>query len=192
MAEQDNERRMDQLLDSLLAGYSDAGPRPGFESRLLANLREQATPQRSPAWGRIWAWTGITTAAAALAVILAVSYFGRQVPRTAPVANHSPAPVPQPMRKPSAPQQVVAVKAHHRKPVQRLVPTAVTAEVRQEVFPTPTPLSEQERFLLKYLTRTPKREVIAQSRAEKSATEEAFAGATPEVQAIFQRSNSTR
>jgi hypothetical protein len=192
MAEHDNERRMDELLDSLLASYSGAEPRPGFESRLLANLRGQATPQHSPGWGRIWAWMGIITAAAALAAIFAVSYFGRQVPHTAPVASHFPEPVPQPVQKPSASQQVAAVKTHHRKPVQRGIPIVITAEVRQEVFPTPVPLSEQERLLLGYMARTPKQEVIAQGRTEKPVTEEAFAGATPEVQAIFQRTNSTR
>ena len=35
MAEQDNEKRLDQLLDSLLTTYSDVQPRPGLETRIL-------------------------------------------------------------------------------------------------------------------------------------------------------------
>ena len=36
-------------------------------------------------------------------------------------------------------------------------------EVRQQVFPSPSPLSEQEKLLLRYLSRTPREELVAQS-----------------------------
>jgi len=41
------------------------------------------------------------------------------------------------------------------------------AEVKQEVFPSPTPLTEQEKLLLQYLRKTPREEVVAQSHPDK-------------------------
>src|SRR5437763_15288478 len=35
---------------------------------------------------------------------------------------------------------------------------------RLEVFPTPTPLSDQEKLLLHYMARTPREEIVAHSR----------------------------
>jgi hypothetical protein len=40
MADQEKDRQVDKMLDSLLANYSSAEPRPGLETRILANLRE--------------------------------------------------------------------------------------------------------------------------------------------------------
>ena len=45
-------------------------------------------------------------------------------------------------------------------------PIAVV-DVRLEVFPAPTPLSDQERLLMQYLASTPKEEVAAQSHSDK-------------------------
>jgi hypothetical protein len=38
---------------------------------------------------------------------------------------------------------------------------------RPAIFPTPTPLSEQEQLLLLYLARTPREEVVAQSHPDE-------------------------
>ena len=44
MADQEKNKRMqiDDMLNSLLANYSSAEPRPGLETRILANLQEAA------------------------------------------------------------------------------------------------------------------------------------------------------
>jgi hypothetical protein len=43
MADQEKDKQMqiDDTLDSLLANYSSAEPRPGLETRILANMREE-------------------------------------------------------------------------------------------------------------------------------------------------------
>ena len=48
MADQEKDKQMqiDEMLDSLLANYSSAEPRPGLETRILANLREQQKRKR--------------------------------------------------------------------------------------------------------------------------------------------------
>src|SRR5258708_12720478 len=51
----------------------------------------------------------------------------------------------------------------HIKPRAAQAPTPEVAEVKQEVFPSPTPLTEQEKLLLQYLRATPREEVVAQS-----------------------------
>lgn len=43
------------------------------------------------------------------------------------------------------------------------------AEVRQEIFPTPLPLSDQERLLLQYLARTPKEEIAVHAHEDEPA-----------------------
>src|SRR2546423_12241288 len=70
MAEQDKEQHLDQLLDSLLATYSDAKPRPGLEIRLLANLRA-AEQQKSTSWRWRWLLAG-ATAALIFAIVMAI------------------------------------------------------------------------------------------------------------------------
>jgi hypothetical protein len=52
---------LDELLDSLLSGYSAAEPRPGLETRILANVRAQAAQRRR---------ASIATLAAAAAMLM--------------------------------------------------------------------------------------------------------------------------
>src|SRR5215470_15520245 len=77
MAERENEKRLDELLDSLLAGYSDAQPRPGLQTRLLANLRTRSAVDSritNPGLNRLlWA---AATATVVIAVALTI-YFLR-------------------------------------------------------------------------------------------------------------------
>ena len=44
--EKDKQMQIDDMLDSLLANYSSAEPRPGLETRILANLRGEAEKNR--------------------------------------------------------------------------------------------------------------------------------------------------
>ena len=46
-----NDRKLEEMLDSMLSTYSSAEPRPGLETRILANLKEQSA-QRTPGWSR--------------------------------------------------------------------------------------------------------------------------------------------
>ena len=198
MAEQDNEKRLDQLLDSLLATYSDVQPRPGLQTRILANVRAQM-PQPSRPWVLGWIWAGVAITSTVLAAVLLVRYFGPTVPPPPSLANHTrPVIAPVQTRVAQPPSAV-----HARGGVEAFPPVhgskvpdpaiAMTApDVRQEIFPAPTPISEQERLLLGYLAGTPQEEVIAQSRPERPVVDEGLQGQPlPETQPL-QHSNSTR
>src|SRR5215467_11533405 len=64
MADQEKEKRMDDMLDSLLANYSSAEPRPDLETRILANLRDAEGREAGRGWwGLKWMWAAAAVAA---------------------------------------------------------------------------------------------------------------------------------
>jgi len=165
MADQEKDKRVDEMLDSLLANYSSAEPRPGLETRILANL-QGAAGNESPAgwWNFRWLWAGMVTAAIIVAAVL-ISGRHRVEPPTHVIVRTSQ-PAPQPEIQPRTPivRQETA-KVHRRKP--STVPTAqrnatLALSERPANFPTPAPLSEQERMMFIYLENTPREVVIAQ------------------------------
>ncbi len=70
MADQEKDRQMDEMLDSLLANYSSAEPRPGLETRILANLREAEKKAPQGWWSFKWIWAGAVAAAIIIAAVL--------------------------------------------------------------------------------------------------------------------------
>jgi hypothetical protein len=165
MADQEKDKQMqiDEMLDSLLANYSSAEPRPGLETRILANLHEaEKTPQ---GWGNFkWLWAGAVAAAIIVAAVLIGGRHRIAPPTNVIVKTNSPAPQPeiQP-RAPIAPKETARI--HRHKPPAPALPQNANLALSQRpaVFPTPTPLSEQEQLLLRYYTGTPREEVVAQS-----------------------------
>jgi hypothetical protein len=169
MADQEKDKRMDEILDSLLANYSSAEPRPGLETRILANLQGEAGNQ-SPAgwWSFKWLWAGMVTAAIIVAAVLIIGRHLVEPPTHVVVKISQPA--PQPEIQPHAP--AVRNETVRIRPRKSLAPTrpqnaALGLNERPAVFPTPTPLSEQEKLLLSYLAGTPREEVIAQSHPDE-------------------------
>ena len=200
MAEQDNEKQLDQLLDSLLSRYSDAQPRPGLETRILATVRAQAGEQKRSGWRQIWIWAGAAAAIAIVTAIMMMNHSARRIPDTPTIAN-TPQPTVMPPKNPPAEHQRVAERPlqprrPQRAPQQQVRPVMVAQSheaVRQEVFPTPAPLSDQERMLLGYLAGTPRQEIIAQSKPDQPSLDETLEEQiVPETQPVIQRSNSTQ
>ena len=137
------DRELDQLIDAALPSYSAAEPRPGLEHRILTNAVEEY-PRR----GRFaWAWALAVPAAACLLAFL--FFAGRHnsyrstleatattapattaaSPRETPATDSFPSP-----RKGSIP---------HKLPTQ----PSTTRETlpKEEVFPSPSPLTAEER-----------------------------------------------
>lgn len=164
-----NENWTEKLIDAHLEAPNAVESSLGFESRLLAQVAERRATRRSPAFWMVWAST------AAVAAVIAIVLFTR------PVAQ-KPAPVET--AKTSTPAQSMpagAVPSVGRSPLvaRRNVPkqrrdegVAVAVNARQEVFPAPAPLSEQERMAFAYLRGTPRSEVIAMSRPEPELPQE--------------------
>jgi hypothetical protein len=199
MADQEKDKQMDELLDSLLAAYSSAEPRPGLETRILANLsaaeREVATARW---WNWKWLWAGMAVAAAL--IIIAVALIGGRHRIAAPptvVQTQQPAPS-QPEVQSSAPAiHSETARIHSRKPSTAPITQQNATLARRDrpaVFPTPTPLSEQEQLLLRYYASTPRDEVIAQSHPDEPPVvgERDQTEAIPDLTNIPQKVSNTR
>jgi hypothetical protein len=188
---------MDEMLDSLLANYSSAEPRPGLETRILANLREAAEKEESYGWWNFkWLWAGVVSSAIIVAAVL-ISGRHRVTPPTNTVVE-TRQPTPQPQIQPHAPvARHETARIHRRKPSTPLTrPQDATLALNQRpaVFPTPTPLSEQEQLLLRYYTGTPREEVIAQSHPDEPPVvgEQDQTEAIPDLTHIPQKLSNTR
>lgn len=165
MNHEEREQFAERWLDSALQQYSAAEPSPGMEVRILA----AATPPRRFVFALPrFAWA----AAAALALcIIAIGIWQHRKPAEVAHAPAQPAAIaqlPAALATPGiAPQPAPAVKRLHKIPTQEL---ALREPPRQDQFPSPEPLSDQERLLLTYLRTTPREEVlvaVAQLQAER-------------------------
>jgi hypothetical protein len=197
VADQEKDIQVDKMLDSLLANYSSAEPRPGLETRILANLREAEEKKSSQGWWNFkWLWAGAVTAAIIVAALL-ISGRHRVEPPAHVIVKTSPA-VHQPEIQPHAPiARQETARVHRRK--SSTIPTAhrnatLALNERPAVFPTPTPLSEQEKLLLSYLAGTPREEVIAESHPDEPPVvgDQDQTEAMPDLMHIPQKLSNTR
>jgi hypothetical protein len=46
----ENDHKLDEMLDAMLSSYSSADPGPGLETRILADVKEQAA-KSTAIWG---------------------------------------------------------------------------------------------------------------------------------------------
>jgi hypothetical protein len=165
MADQEKDKRMqiDDMLDSLLANYSSAEPRPGLETRILANLREAKKESSQGWWNFKWLWAGVVAAAIIVAAVLAGGRHRIEPPKHV-MAKTSPA-IPEPAIQPHAPiAPKETVEIYRRKSRATKQPQNATLALSQRPanFPTPVPLSEQERMMFSYLENTPQEIIVAQ------------------------------
>jgi hypothetical protein len=165
----DERDRLDTLLDEALDEYGRSEPRPGLENRVLASLRARpplpwwivlaGRPARlalATALGlaalavtallvtRIGTGTGSETRAASIPTPM-LSTPGR--PLSAPSGTGRAAATISPAR---APAEAAALPAP--RPARRGPP-------RHQSFPAASPLGEQERLLLRYVSEAPREEV---------------------------------
>jgi hypothetical protein len=158
MDETERNQFADDLLNASLARYSTVTPRPGLEGRILANAK--AAKAR-----RTWfVWAGWLAAGAAAALI-AIGVLSLRHRLTIPAP-----PTRVEVVKPTVEDGLTSaprVQQGHapRKPVmQRARPiTSVVAraEVRQAVFPSPEPLTSEEKLMVKYVDKTPTEVLLA-------------------------------
>jgi hypothetical protein len=158
---------LDRALDAALAKYAAVEPREGLEDRVLANLRIERAQVAHRAW---WRWS--VAGALAAVVIVALALALRSGMTSHPdVANHLSSAAPS-ARVPatqvaSNPNPAPTLRTRRPHP---LVVTAGQAELRPpklERFPSPQPLSEQEKLLQRYVEDYPEQAVlIARARSE--------------------------
>jgi len=144
---------LDVLLDAALATYANPEPSPGLTAQILAAARANA-PQRQFRW-MLW---GIPAIAALLALVILLP--ARRI-------HHDPLPSTVQVSRGTSTSPVTAprlsVKTNSARQVPRLRATAtVRAAIpaseplpKQQVFPTPTPLSPEEQALGAAISRNP-------------------------------------
>jgi|ERR1700722_3642328 len=171
--------KFDRILDAALAKYATAEPREGLEGRVLATWRAERAglPNRTS-----WRWSVMTALAAVVIVTLALvlrsdKSFHPAVATHASSARPAPKEVPQIVSsgrlKEVRPQERAA---RHGTSVRRSQPEIVIAanpgppklsSPRLDQFPSPHPLSEQEKILVDYVTQYPEHAaLLAQLRME--------------------------
>ena len=164
---------LDHGLDAALAKYAAVEPRAGLEDRILANLRAERGRDAAHGW---WHWVAFAGVAGILLVTLTLWRSGEL--RRENVA-HRPANTTQDSvsngtqaTKDGGPGQEIQVsrqvsikkRAVH---VRRQATSVVASEPKLDQFPSPRPLSEQEKILQDYVARYPGHAaLIAQARAE--------------------------
>jgi hypothetical protein len=171
----------DQWLESALIQFGKAEPRVGLENRLLANLRAE----RAQAYLRRRWWRALGMVASLAAILVAVRVEERDRERkpesTAATSTTNraearelvqPRPIPQIVH----PAREVVLRRPAHRPTRDL---AVASTPKLAQFPSPQPLSEQERILASYVAKYPEHAaLVAQARAEalQQDSEEEAAG----------------
>jgi len=152
---------LDDLLEASLKQYRGEEPRSGLEMRILAGVRTQERAARLR-----WLGWAVAVCAGILAVIALTLHFAR-----APLRQPTPsASLPskesgahRALLQPPLAQQLSPSFGAHRAPLQppqQRVRRVATRRSRPEQFPTPLPLTEQEKLLLAYFNKTAKPDSI--------------------------------
>lgn len=178
---QDNEKpdkekqnEFDRALNAALAKYASAEPRTGLEERVLANLHAHRARAPERAWWR-WSLAGALVAV----LVVALAFVWRLSSTSHPlVQNHSPS------TKQDAQQstQVVSKASRsgnglrdrvttRRATVHRPPKVVIADNPKLDQFPSPLPLSEQEKFLRSYVAEHPRQAALV-ARARSNALRE--------------------
>jgi hypothetical protein len=150
-----NSDDLDRALEAAFAKYAAVEPRAGLEDRILANLRAELTHSQHHAW---WRW-GLATAFAVVVIVVGLAWRSRM--RLPQAANHPSVTTPSPAKSGMevASQDGTAYRPHAptRAAIKRpAAPKAVVASnPKLDVFPSPRPMSEQEKMALDYVQRFP-------------------------------------
>lgn len=137
----------DDLLEAALARHASEGPRPGLEARILANVSAAERAQRPRAWAM-----GLGLAAATVLIVVVAMQWPRSVRKPAPAES-------VPTVAANKPEPALTVKAPKPRKAATRLQRARPAEFRMSrpaQFPTPAPLTEQEKLLLLYVKTAPK------------------------------------
>ena len=163
MDEKERNQFVDDLLEASLARYSSVPPRPGLEGRVLANVR---AAQGRHAWF-VWAGWLAAGAAAVLIVIGALSLTHRviipsppqrvEVTKSTSTSILAKAPTLHPPERSLVPRRTSSGRTVH--------PTLMVAhaEARLPEFPSPSPLTSEEKLLVQYVRATPAPALLASS-----------------------------
>jgi hypothetical protein len=160
----------DRDLDLVLARFATVEPRAGLEERVLANLR---TKQDRAEERSLWRWPALAALAAVLLVTVSLVWRSAKSKPDITVqhplqSTHFETQVAGNRGVGSVPPQEAGSKTRFKPPaVSHTVPETASA-AKLDQFPSPQPLSEQEKILAGYVTKYPEHAaLIAQARTEE-------------------------
>jgi len=135
----DEPEDIDVFLDTLLAKYFTGEPRPGLESRILAKLQSRSVRSRRAYWAASFAAVSL--------VAIGVLSLWLPVRRSAePVRSDAAAS----MQKGAGLAATPSVLSRSRHVANARRTKTIAPEIRQVQFPSPEPLSAEERLLILY------------------------------------------
>jgi hypothetical protein len=164
------DQQLDQLLDKTLAEYGNAEPRFGLENRVVASL--EAEGARIAGQRRWWWILGTVSATAAVAAVVwmgdgPADSHAKFQPAGAAVRSQSAATAIATEGDPSGPGTGVSsanrptrIKASLRAIRPHPGEQLAKATPKLEQFPSPVPLSEQEKILARYITQYPEHALL--------------------------------
>jgi len=151
------EDKIERWMDEALKQYGRAEAGPGFESRVLARVRERGSALRSRQW---LAW-GFSVAVLATVVLAAIWIAYKPSLTRHQAQSRSGAATTRAANQPSQP--MLPAGAARTASARRDTPLATagkrsiaepraTESVKLDQFPSPAPLSEQEQMLARYVS----------------------------------------
>jgi len=155
---------LDRALDAVLAKCAAAEPRVGLEDRILANLRTVEARAADRKW---WNWRMVTALVVVLIVAVALAWRWNMHPPIVkqPAVPTSPASA-EALRHESK-SGTSGEKAMRPKMRHAVKHAAVAVNAKLDVFPSPLPLSEQEKILAIYVSQYPEHAaLLAEARME--------------------------
>lgn len=178
-----NAERKERIVDDVLnraLGPHMAEPREGFEQRILANLA--TAPERRPWWR--WMWVPAVAAAAVLAIVLGMRVMRHESPKSIEANKTHEAPKQEIARKTITPDGRMSPRralGKHKSAATSSAAKVVAqamAQPRMEVFPSPTPMTEQERLLLAFVHRNldQAKTIAFEQQAERERIQKYFDG----------------
>jgi len=168
---------LDRLLDAALAKYADATPREGLEERILANLGTEHVREAANSWWKL-SLVAAVAAVAVLAIVVSLRFgktahpvIANHVPVSMSASSHSPLPAETQAASHETTVHLGAVRRAARHLAQ---PAAVVADgPKLDQFPSPQPLSEEEKAALEYVERYPEQaSLMAQAQTAFAKQEE--------------------
>jgi hypothetical protein len=151
----DNEKQpVDCWLDAAIKQYGNVEPISGLEQRVLRNL--QARPERNMPWQKWW----VLAATAAVILLVAGIFLKESERQPQKIAAMRPAPVTiaaVPKFVPSIPHATVSSKKQNKTYEQHVIKAK---KQWPSQFPTPQPLSDQEKMLAQFVNQFPQQAAL--------------------------------
>ncbi len=159
----DDRDELDDAISAALPEYSKADPLDGLEERVLRRVRVAAAARQTP-WP-FGLWFAIPAVAALLLVGIALRVGWNSKSQNPDSARRAAVtvPAPAPATRVAAPKPAIRMARERSAPVETLP--------KEEYFPAPVPLTNEERVLAAWARRAPSEIEQVFAEAQKESTE---------------------